>query len=93
MNNYISLSSLAMDLKRAAMGYYRNSIDVAERFYLEALKRKNDIDSKSLSPYLINLLDEAEQITILEDNTQKAEKILTLSTLFKNAAVSLANSR
>lgn len=81
-----------MDLKRSAIGYQRNSTGMAERFYFEALKRKKEIDKKYLAPYLITLLDEVEQLPKVEDSAQKAEKSLTLSTLFQNAAVYLANN-
>ena len=93
MNNYIPLSSLAMDLKRAAIGYHRNSARAADRFYQEALKRKEEIDAKSLRPYLVTLLDDLERLTKVEDGLEKAEKALLLSTLFQNAAISLANGQ
>ena len=64
---------------------------MAERFYSEALKRGKEIDRKYLPPYLINLLDDVEQLQEVEDNAQKAEKSLTLSTLFQNAAIALTN--
>ena len=91
MDNYIPLSSLAMDLKRSAIGYHGSSPDMAERFYSEALKRGKEIDRKYLPPYLINLLDDVEKLQEVEDDAQKAEKSLTLSTLFQNAAIALTN--
>jgi len=93
MDNYISLSSLAMDLKRTAIGYHRSSNDMAERFYSEALRRKEEVDQKDLPPYLIGLLDEVEQLKEEGDDSQKAEKSLTLSTLFQNAAVAMTGDR
>ncbi|OGY26234.1 MAG: hypothetical protein A2Z24_01615 [Candidatus Woykebacteria bacterium RBG_16_44_10] len=93
MSNYIPLSSLAMDLKRAAIGYHRNSLRSADRFYQEALKRKKEIDAKSLQPYLVSLLDDLEELTKVEDDLEKGEKALLLATLFQNAAVSLVNNR
>ena len=93
MNNYIPLSSLAMDLKRSAIGYHGSSLDMGERFYSEALKRSGEIDRKDIPPYLTVLLDEVEQLKEEEDNTKKAERSLTLSTLFQNAAVALTNDR
>ena len=42
MDNKIILSSLAMDLKRAAIGYNRGSYIMADRFFEEALKRKKE---------------------------------------------------
>ena len=38
---YIALASLAMDLKRVALGYHNGSRDTAVRFLKEAIKRKN----------------------------------------------------
>ena len=93
MDNYISLSSLAMDLKRTAIGYHRSSNDMAERFYSEALKRREEIDQKHLSPYLIDLLEDVENLQEIEDSAQKAERSLTLSTLFQNAAVAMTGDR
>jgi len=93
MNNYIPLSSLAMDLKRSAIGYHGSSLDMGERFYSEALKRSGEIDRKDIPPYLINLLNDVEKLQEVEDDAQKAEKSLTLSTLFQNAAVALMDDR
>ena len=59
MNTYISLSSLAMDLKRAALGYHRGSNKMADRFFAEALKRKEEINPESVKPYINNLLSKS----------------------------------
>lgn len=90
MNNFISLSSLAMDLKRVAMGYHKNSIAVADRFLQEAVKRDGDIDPNNLKPYLSKLLGEVRAIDKIEDNQIKAEKALLLSILFQNAALNIS---
>ena len=90
MKNYVPLSSLAMDLKRAALGWQRNSAKLAGRFYLESLKRKREIDTRSIPPYIVNLLSEVEQLEKIKDNLEKGEKALLLSTLFQNAAVTLS---
>ena len=47
--NKIALGSLAMDLKRVALGYYRNSTKVAEIFMEEALKRKKELNLNLVS--------------------------------------------
>ena len=44
MKNKIALESMAMDLKRAALGYHNNSLKMAERFHQEALERKREIN-------------------------------------------------
>lgn len=41
-----------MDLKRASLGYHRNSIKMAERFFAEACKRKNEIDTQNVAEYI-----------------------------------------
>ncbi len=83
MNNKLALESLVMDLKRVALGYHRNSVKMGERFYQEALKRKREIDSKSLKPYIQYILN---QIEILQntDHAGIAESALMYSTLLQN---------
>ncbi len=87
MNNKIVLASLAMDLRRVAVGYNRGSKIMAERFFVEALKRKQDIDITSIKPYLRILLKQFPSIKNQKDNMEIAEDALMYSTLFQNAAV------
>lgn len=56
MNNKQLLGALAMDLKRVALGLYRKSDTTAERFLREAMKRKQEIDTKQLLPYMQQML-------------------------------------
>lgn len=85
--NKIALSLLSMDLKRAALGYYRNSNKMADRFLEEAIKRKKEINLTSVKPYLKDLLNKLENIK-RETNKQKiAEDALMYSALFQNAAL------
>jgi hypothetical protein len=58
---------------------------MAERFFEEALKRKNEIDTKELKPYLIKYLNKVENVK-KEKNDRAAEDALLYSTLFQNAA-------
>jgi len=58
---------------------------MAERFFEEALKRKNEIDTKELKPYLIKYLNKVENVK-KENNDRAAEDALLYSTLFQNAA-------
>lgn len=83
MNNKIILESLAMDLKRVALGYQRNSLGMANRFYEEAHKKKGEIDLKSVKPYLRKIISKIE---LLKKNNSKriAEDALMLSTLLQN---------
>lgn len=85
--NKIALSSLALDLKRVAFGYFRGSNNVAERFFEEALRRKREIDSTKTKPYIKNLLSSFEKIKLEKDGKRKAEDALMYSTLFQNASL------
>lgn len=89
MNNKIALESLAMDLKRVAFGYHRNSLSMAVRFYEEALKRKNEIDVIVLKPYIRKLLDKLESLPN-SSNEAIAEEALMLSTLLQNYTQTLS---
>lgn len=89
MNNYIALSSLSMDLKRSALGYYRGSEKVAQRFWEEALLRKKEIDKSKLPLYVANLLDSLESLATINDKRKLAEDILLYSILFQNASLKL----
>lgn len=91
-NNYIALSSLAMDLKRVAVSYYQNSVEVGERFHSEAIKRKREVNINTLPRYITKLLDQLDELSNIKNNLDKAEKALLLSTLFQNAAVSLSKN-
>lgn len=83
-SNQLVLASLAMDLKRAALGYHRGSLSMAKRFLEEALKRKNEVDRTKTKPYLVKLLDKVERLS-KQDTKRLAEETLMLSTLFQNA--------
>ena len=85
--NKIALSSLALDLKRVALGYFRGSNSMAERFFEEALKRRKEIDSRKVKPYIRNLLSNFEKIKFYRDRERQAEDALMYSTLFQNASL------
>ncbi len=91
MKNKIILESLAMDLKRVALGLQRGSISMAERFIEEALKRKNELNTKSLNPYVQKLIGRMVESLKSKDNQKKAEDTLMYSTLFQNAALNIKN--
>ena len=40
----IAIASMAMDLKRVAVGFYNGSTKIAKRFKEEALARRDEID-------------------------------------------------
>jgi len=76
-----------MDLKRVALGYFRGSAIMSERFFEEALKRRSEIDKKSLKPYLIKFLKDMEKLN-KKDLKEAADDALLYSTIFQNASVS-----
>ncbi len=87
MNNKQILGALAMDLKRVALGYFRGSNVMADKFYLEALKRRSELDNKDLKPYLTIYLNKLDKLN-KEEKKQAAEDALLYSTIFQNAATS-----
>lgn len=87
MKNKIILESLAMDLKRAALGYYRGSEAMAARFTKEARARKEELQNANLKPYLRKLLSKMDDILKQDDHKKIAEDALMYSTLFQNAGL------
>lgn len=88
MKNKQLLGALALDLKRVALGYFKGSNLMAERFFKEALKRKNEINTKNLKPYLIKSLNSIENLK-KQDKKTAAENALFYSTLFQNASTTI----
>ena len=85
--NQIAISSLAMDLKRVALGYYKGSRTTAERFVEEALKRTAEIPESEVKPYLQKHLQILPTILRQKDKGKLAEDALMYSTLFQNYAL------
>lgn len=81
------LGALSQDLYRVALGYHRGLITMANRFYEEALKRREEIDQNSLKPYLRKLLAKLDTLISQEDKGRIAEDALMYSTLFQNASL------
>lgn len=77
MNNKIILESMASDLKRVALGLHRGSNEMAQRFLDEALKRKQEVDLKTIAPYMQKLLNKVDAKIDPED-------ALMYSTLIQN---------
>lgn len=88
MKNKQVLGALALDLKRVALGYFKGSVLMAERFFEEALKRKDEIDTKDLKPYLIKFLKNMENLK-KQNRKEAAENALLYSTIFQNASIAL----
>lgn len=85
MNNKQIFGALAMDLKRAALGYYRGSTIMSERFFQEAVRRRSEIDRENLKPYLVKFLNDIDNLK--EEKKEKAaEDALLYSTIFQNAS-------
>ena len=85
MNKKIIIESLAMDLKRVALGFYRKSLTMAEQFRQEALKREKELEAFPLDNYLAKLVDNTRK-TLSRDDPEMAEDALMLSVLFQNYA-------
>ncbi len=80
------IESLAMDLKRVAIGLYNGSHGMAERFKEEALKRSRELENQGLDSYLEKLVSRTKEI--LKSNEERtAEDALMYSTLFQNFAL------
>lgn len=77
MNNKIILESMASDLKRVALGLHRGSNEMAQRFLDEALKRKSEVDLKTVAPYMQKLLNKL-------DASIDSDDALMYSTLIQN---------
>ena len=82
--NKAILGALALDLKRVALGYQRGSNIAAQRFFEEALKRREELDNKTLKPYLNKFLSEIDKLKNQKNRT--AEDALMYSTIFLNAS-------
>lgn len=83
----IAISSLALELKRVAVGYWNGSEQTARRFAQESLKRKDELDNQRLKPYLRKLLDNLPTVLEQKDKKHLAKDVLMYSTLFQNYAV------
>lgn len=77
------LSSLAMDLKRVALGIHRKSYSTADRFLDEAMKRKNEVNTSELLPYMKAIIEQVGSLSD-RDNINKSEDALMYSTRIQN---------
>ncbi len=82
----IIIESLAMDLKRVAIGLHRGSATMAHRFKEEALKRATELENQNPNTYLKKLLTYMKKI-LKKRSDRVAEDSLMLSTLFQNFVV------
>lgn len=79
----VLLESLAMDLKRVALGLHRGSFAMAERFKFEAIKRGKELEGTKVDHYLKRLLIRYRKVLANSDE-RAAEDALMLSILFQN---------
>ncbi|MFH0749935.1 MAG: hypothetical protein V1917_03440 [Candidatus Gottesmanbacteria bacterium] len=75
MENKIALASLAMDLKRVALGLHRKSNTMANRFLHEAMKRKDEVDTKKLHPYMQHIFMKLNEQLDAEDALMYSTRI------------------
>ena len=84
---YIAIASLAMDLKRVALGFYQGSDKTARLFCQEALERIEEIEKQDLKPYLRKYLNKLPEVLSQKDEKKIAEDALMYSTIFQNYAL------
>lgn len=82
----VIIESLAMDLKRVALGLYKGSYAMADRFKQEALSRSQELEGYSLDNHLQKLLQGTRR-ALKTDRERTAEDALMYSTLFQNFAL------
>lgn len=92
MSQKIIVESLAMDLKRVALGLYRGSNAMANRFKEEALKRGAELEQQKSDVYLKSLLRHCRESLSISNN-RSAEDALMFSTLFQNFALKKMGGR
>lgn len=86
-SNKLALASLAMDLKRAALGYYKDQNKMADKFLREAIKRKKEINQNLVKPHIRRILTDLDRLNLREDKKDAAEDALMYSTLLQNASM------
>jgi hypothetical protein len=82
------LESLAMDLKRVALGLHRGSIAMANRFQEEAFKRIEQLTKVTADKYIQLLISKCTQY-LHPNNKNLSEDALMLSTLFQNYSLKI----
>ena len=81
----IMIESLAMDLKRVAMGLQRGSTKMADRFKAEALQRESELERVTNDAYIQKIIMGSR--ASLEANSERTpEDALMYSTLLQNYA-------
>jgi len=86
----VIIASLAMDLRRVALGLQRGSIGMAERFKIEALQRQQELEVLQPNSYLTKLITGSKK-ALSNIDSKASEDVLMYSTLFQNLAQKLLN--
>jgi hypothetical protein len=81
MNNATILQSIALDLKRVAIGYNAGSFKMADRFLEEAIKRKMQLNMQMLSDSVKKVVIMIEEIGKSSNYHYRADRALTYSTI------------
>lgn len=82
----IAIESLAMDLKRVAIGLHRGSHEMSERFKTEALAREKELESRGIQDMYLSRIVSGCRETLTSTDERVAEDALMYSTLFQNYA-------
>lgn len=77
---------MALDFKRAAIGYHSGSVKMADIFIIEVIKRSSQLDTSNLQPSIQRLLQKISLLPKEKDVSKKAEDSLLYSTIFLSFA-------
>lgn len=83
MKNKQILGALAMDLKRVALGLHRKSYTMADRFLIEVMHRKEELNKNELQPYMQEIIKRIGSLSELNIES-RAEDALMYSTRIQN---------
>ena len=79
----VIIESLALDLKRVAVGLQRGSTRMAERFKVEALRREDELE-KLVSDRYLHVIITGSRKSLLANSANTPEDALMYSTLLQN---------
>lgn len=80
-----ALAALTLDLKRVALAFHRSSPDVAQKFFAEALKRREEINLTEVDHRTKILIVNFPDILDQKDTSRHAEDMLMYSVLLTNS--------
>jgi hypothetical protein len=89
MNNKLLLESIALDLKRVAIGTQAHSLKMSERFLQEVFKRRKMLVEAELSEPIKSSLNHMEMKLFDKNSTRLAEDALMFSNIFLSFAKQL----